>query len=370
MTRRPRILFLCPYPHGRMPSQRFRFEQYLPILEAHGFEVRQEPFLDEETTRIIHQAGHTPEKVSGVLRGFVRRVALLRQARDFDFVFIHLEAAPVGPPVIEAALFAMGKPVIYDIDDLIFVAKTQRANWLAAPFRWRSKVAWTAKHAKSVVGVNPFLVDWARQHNPDTRLIPTTIDPTRHRPAPRAGVSDASEANQTPRLGWTGTRTTAPYLDVIRPALAELERTHRFTLRVVCDRDPGFSLERYEFVPWREATEIEDLWPIDVGVMPVPDDGFSKGKVGFKAIQFSALEIPCVVSDVGSGREVVQDGVTGLVVPNTTDAWVGALRRLLEDAAARRTMGQAARGRVLATYSIPAQTQSYLSLFQDKGTNP
>lgn len=354
-------MFLCQYPHGGSPGQRFRFEQYLPILEAHGFEVRQEPFLDAATTRIIHQPGHTARKVNGVLQGFVRRLALLREARDFDFVFVHLEAAPIGPPLIEAALFAMGKKVIYDIDDLIFVARTQRENRLAAPLRWRSKVAWTAKHAQRVVGVNPFLVEWARQHNPDVRLIPTTIDPSRHRPPPERSPT------KVVTLGWTGTRTTAPYLDVVREALGELDRTHEFALRVVCDRDPGFMLKRYEFIRWAEKTEIEDLWPIDIGLMPVPDDGFSKGKVGFKAIQFSALEIPSVVSDVGSGREVVEDGVTGLVVKNTTEAWVTALRRLLDAPEERRRLGQCARERILATYSIPAQTKSYLSLFQDEG---
>ncbi len=357
MSRRPRILFLCPYPHGGCPSQRFRFEQYLPILEAQGYEVRQEPFFDVATTRIVHHAGHTGTKVGGVLKGFARRLALLREARDFDFVFIHLEAAPIGPPIIEAALFALGKKVIYDIDDFIMVPRTQRVNRLAASLRWRSKVAWIAKRARKVVGVNPFLVDWARQHNPDVRLIPTTIDPSRHRPPPER----TARARTT--LGWTGTRTTARYLEVVREALAELDRTHDFTLRVICDTDPGFALKHYEFVPWREKTEIEDLWPIDIGIMPVHDDGFSKGKVGFKAIQFSALEIPSVVSDIGSGREVVEDGVTGLVVENTTEAWVTALRRLIERPEERRRLGAAARDRILRTYSIPAQTESYLSLF-------
>jgi glycosyltransferase involved in cell wall biosynthesis len=366
-NRKPRILFLAPRPYGTNPSQRFRFEQYLPILEARGYEVREEPFLDEATVRLLSKPGHTREKVGGVLRGFARRMSVLRDARDFDFVFIHLEAAPVGPPIIEAVLFAMGKPVIYDIDDVMFVAKTQRENRLAAPFRFRSKVAWTAKRARTVIGVNPFLVEWAGRHNRDTRLIPTTIDPARHRPAP-----DRSErgAGEVVRLGWTGSKTTAPYLDVAREALAELDRTRDFTLRVICDHDPGFKLKRYEFVPWREKTEIEDLWPIDVGIMPVKDDIVAKGKVGFKAIQFSALEIPCVVSDVGSGREVVEDGVTGLVVPNTVVDWVAALRRLIDDPALRRRMGCAARERVLATYSVPAQTPNYLSLFEDEGMRP
>ena len=364
MNRKPRILFLCQYPHGGSPGQRFRFEQYLSILEAHGYDVRQEPFMDDATRRIINQPGHMASKVTGVLRGFVRRFALLREVRDFDFVFVHLEAAPIGPPVIEAALLAMGKKVIYDIDDLIFVARTQPENRLAAPLRWRSKVAWTARHAHRVVGVNPFLVEWARQHNSEVRLIPTTIDPAHHRPRPHG------TAARLPVLGWTGTRTTAPYLDVVREALDELSRTREFALRVICDRDPGFHLRHYEFVPWREETEIEDLWPIDIGLMPVANDGFSMGKVGFKAIQYSALEIPPVVSDVGSGREVVDDGVTGIVVPNETAAWVAALQRLLDDPDERQRLGKAARAKILGKYSVPAQTENFLGLFTEERTQP
>jgi glycosyltransferase involved in cell wall biosynthesis len=345
-----------------MPSQRFRFEQYMPILEAHGFEVRQEPFLDAETTRIVHKHGHTARKVRGVLAGFARRLALLREMRKFDFVFIHLEATPIGPPWIEAALFAMGKTVIYDIDDLIFAPVATAPNKIVESLRFRSKVAWTARHARRVVGVNPFLVDWARQLNSDSRLIPTTIDPSHHRPPPER------VAGAIPTLGWTGSRTTTLHLDVLREALSRLEQTHEFTLRVICDVDPGFELKRYEFIRWREATEIEDLWPIDIGLMPAADLAVSKGKVGFKAIQFSALEIPCVASDIGSAREVVEDGVTGLVVPNTTTAWTDALVRLIDAPDERRRMGRAARERILATYSIPAQTESYLSLFEDGAT--
>jgi glycosyltransferase involved in cell wall biosynthesis len=359
MTSKKKILILCPAPHGAMPSQRFRFEQYIPALEAHGFEVTQESFLDAETQAILHKPGHTKEKVRGVLFGFVRRVRMLARAPGYDYVFIHLEAAPIGPPVIEAALLALRRRLVYDIDDAIFLARTSKENRLISRFRWRSKVGWLARRSHKVTAVNPYLVEWAKQFNDEVFLIPTTIDPNYHRPAA------VRLHKPRPMLGWTGSRSTMYFLDLIRPALGELAKTRDFTLRVVCDRDPGFpDLPHYEFVRWRQATEIEDLQPMDVGLMPVSDEEFSKGKVGFKAIQYSAMEIPPVVSGVGSGPEVVEHGKTGLVLPNTTEAWVQGLGGLLDDAELRQAMGRAARDKILKRYSVPAQTESYLGLFR------
>jgi len=356
-----RILILCPYPPGTAASQRFRFEQYVPDWREQGYTVEQASFWDEATWRILYRPGHRREKVEGLVRGFLGRLALLRRSGEFDHVFIHLEATPIGPPIVEATLKLLGKRLVYDIDDAIFIPRTSRENRAVSWLRWRSKVGQVARWSDRVIAVNPFLVGWAQQHNPRAALVPTTIDPRyHHRSAGRL-------ENARPVIGWTGTKSTAPFLDLLRPALRELQETHEFTLRVICDVDPGFpDLRRYEFVKWREATEIADLEVLDVGLMPVPDDPFSRGKVGFKAIQYSALEIPPIVSDVGSGREVVQDGVTGLVLPNETGAWRAAIARLLDDPVGRRAMGLAARDYILARYSVPAQRDAYLDLFRSE----
>jgi glycosyltransferase involved in cell wall biosynthesis len=360
MARRPRILILCNYPHGGAPGQRFRFEQYIPALEEAGFDVTQASFWDPSTLAVLYAPGHTLAKISGTLRGLARRVALLPRVAGYDWVFIHLEATPIGPPLIEAMLFLMKKRVVYDIDDAIFIAKTSAVNRLAAPFRWRSKVAWTARHAHRVSAVNPFVESWAASRARRVTRVPTTIDETYHRrrnERPRDGL---------PMIGWTGTFSTARFLDLVRPALRELALRHEFVFRVICDVDPQFpDLPHYEFVRWRRETEIEDLERLDIGLMPVMDEEFSKGKVGFKAIQYGALEIPAVVSDVGSGAEVVADGITGYVVPNQTAAWVERLDTLLSSAELRAQMGRAARPHVLSTYSVTAQTPRYVALFSD-----
>jgi glycosyltransferase involved in cell wall biosynthesis len=358
-TTRGSILILCPYPPGTGPSQRFRFEQYIATLVAHGFDVEQRAFWDEPTWRILYKPGHLLPKLRGLLAGFGRRLGDLARARRADYVFIHLEAAPVGPPLIEWMLFAMRKKIVYDIDDAIFIARTSRENWLASRLRFRSKVGFIAKHAYKVITVNAFLRDWARRYHPQATVVPTTIDPTYHRPLP-----EQRDPARRPVIGWTGTKSTMHYLDLVRPVLTRLAAMRDFDLLVIADDDPGFpELANYRFVPWRKETEIDDLMRIDIGLMPVPDDLWVRGKVGFKAIQYAALEIPAVVSDIGSGRDVVDDGITGRVVPNDEDAWVQALTELIDDPARRRRLGTAARDKILSYYATSAQADTYVRLF-------
>jgi len=167
-------------------------------------------------------------------------------------------------------------------------------------------------------------------------------------------------------LGWTGSYSTAKYLDLVRSALVRLQERYDFEFVVICNYDPGFfELKRYRFVKWRSATEVEDLSGLDIGLMPVPEGTWEKGKVGLKAIQYSALGIVPVVSNVGSGPEVVQDGKTGVVVENSERAWYGALTWLLDNRLRWRTMGHCARQYVLRRYSVAAQAPVYISLFQE-----
>lgn len=137
-----RILFLVPYPPGRAPSQRFRFEQYLDALTAHGHYYHLVPFLSVATWNILYKPGHAAAKALGILGGFARRVGLLFAVPAYDFVFVHREAAPIGPPVFEWVIAkVLGKKIIYDFDDAIWLANTSEANKIAAGVKWHHKVA-------------------------------------------------------------------------------------------------------------------------------------------------------------------------------------------------------------------------------------
>lgn len=357
---RVRALVLCPAPEGRSPGQRFRFEQYFGVLRAAGIDVEVAPFLDARTSSILYAHGSNYNKMAGVLVGFIHRLKLARRFREYDRIFIFREAAPLGPPIIEWLAFRSRKPVVYDFDDAIFIRNVSEANRIIGWLKFPSKVCYVTRRSELVMVCNGYLRDWAAGLNENAVIVPTTVDLDYHRSS-----RDRSQVDGLPVVGWTGSHTTAPYLDLIRPALRELERRREFEFRVICDKDPGFpELKNYRFVPWRLETEIADLDMLDIGVMPVPDGPWERGKVGFKAIQYGAMEIPTVVSATGSGAEVVNHGQTGLVVENSTDAWTHALDRLLADRGNAVRMGREARLRVATKYSTAAQASAYIKVFK------
>jgi len=278
----------------------------------------------------------------------------------YDYIFIYLEASPIGPPIIEFLLVLLKRRIIYDYDDAIFIQRKSSINPFVWMLKWPSKVKYITRHSYKVVVCNRFLQDWASRYNQNTVLIPTTIDPLYHKP-----LNKKHELRSLPVVGWTGSFSNVSYLEIIRPVLKELQKKYDFEFRVICNIDPGFpELKNYRFVKWRLETEIADLGVVGIGLMPVPEGTWGKGKVGFKGIQYSALEIAPVVSSVGSGHEVVEHGKTGFVVDNTESDWYEALERLLKSPNMIVTFGKAARAKILKEYSVPSQANAYISLFR------
>lgn len=356
-----RILFLTPYPAGKAPSQRFRFEQYLDILTAHGHQYRLAPFLSDATWRILYQPGLAMQKGLGILGGFGRRLGHILAAPAYDFVFVHREAAPLGPPVFEWLLTkVLRKRVIYDFDDAIWLANTSEANRIAAGLKFHKKVAsiccWAYKNSCG----NSYLATYARQYNLQAIVNPTTIDTVHLHNQVRDQLGSGPLV-----IGWTGTHSTLKYLHPIVPVLAQLEAEGlEFEFRVISNQPPDFDqpLRSLRFVPWQKATEIPDLLTFHVGLMPLEDDPWAKGKCAFKALQYMALGIPALVSPVGMNTEVVQDNYNGYICQTPAD-WYLRLRQLLLDAAHRQALGKAARATIEQHYSVLANTTNFLNLF-------
>jgi glycosyltransferase involved in cell wall biosynthesis len=353
------ILFLVPYPIGRAPSQRFRFEQYLPVLTLHGHSYRLEPFLTEAAWSILYKPGHVATKVSSILKGFGRRISLLFRVPTYDYIFIHREAAPIGPPWLEWLIAKLlQKKIIYDFDDAIWLANTSEANRIAAKLKWHRKVDsicyWSYKNSCG----NAYLASYARQFNPDTIINPTTID-TVHL---HNQVRDQTVSGRLV-IGWTGTHSTLKYLDQLVPVLAKLEAEGLdFEFRVISNQPPALNLQSLVFVPWRKETEITDLLAFHVGLMPLENDLWAKGKCAFKALQYMALGIPALVSPVGMNTEVVTNDYNGYICDTPAD-WEERLRQLLTRPSLRQQLGARARTTVVERYSVQANTPNFLQLF-------
>jgi glycosyltransferase involved in cell wall biosynthesis len=348
-----KILFLVPYPLGESPSQRFRFEQYFNalLMAGHSYVVRS--FLSSNGWKIIYSKGNAGKKISTIVGGGFRRIWVLFSIAAYDMVFVHREAAPVGPPVFEwiiAKVFR--KKIIYDFDDAIWLTDNTSETAFEKMIRWRSKVGSICKWSFKVSCGNEYLCDYARQFNDNVVLNPTTIDTHYHKP-------QAKPDNHQIVIGWTGSHSTLKYLDEVVPALQKIPRV---VFLIISNSTISLPVPSARNIAWKKETEITDLAQLDIGIMPLPDDEWSKGKCGFKALQYMAMEIPAVVSPVGVNTKIVTNGVDGFVC-GTTAEWITALEKLVNDPALRKKLGAAGRKKVDRDYSVSSNTSNFLSLF-------
>ena len=352
-----RVLALVPGLYDISPSQRYRIEQWEPLLRERGVEITYEPFECPELNLLLYQQGKLTRKMMLVTQGFSRRFSAVKKAKEFDLVYILREAALLGPPVFERMVYKAGVPIVFDFDDAIFVSYRSPTNGYLSYLKFASKTKTICQLASHVMAGNPYLADYAKQVNDRVTVIPTTIDTQRYKvPPPKTSTGPLV-------IGWTGSHSTVQHLDTLRGALKKLSAQEKFRLRVIGTPVYDCPPIDVEAMRWRAKTEVDDLSPIDIGVMPLPEDRWSKGKCGAKALQFMGMGIPTVCSPVGVNSEIIQDGENGFLA-STEDEWVDKLSRPLRSAELRRQLGQAGRTTVEQKYSAISQAPRVYEIFK------
>lgn len=356
-----RVLILTPYPSGEAPNQRFRFEQYISYLNANGICTDYKPFWSKAVWKIFYERGHYFRKSAGLFAGILRRYLLLLRLGKYDFVWIHRETIPVGPAILEFLIARVfRKKIIYDFDDAIWIENYSSANkGVASILKSYKKVGTICRYSFKVTGGNAFLADYARKFNPAAEVIPTTIDTAQHH-----NKIKTAQRREKPVIGWTGTHSTLIQLASIEAELSALQKKNDFELRIICNEDPLFTTVNYKYVEWHKASEIEDLLEFDIGIMPLRNTDWERGKCGFKALQYMALGIPVVASAVGVNQEIIADGENGyLIPPESPEEWQTRLLLLLTDVQLRASTGEKGRQTVIAHYSVESNKEKYLRLF-------
>lgn len=350
------IFFLAPYPKGAAPSQRFRFEQYLDYLKEQGFNYSFHPFYDQKAWETLYAQGKTGVKLFHLLRSFMRRTLLMFQLHRADYIFVHREMSHVGPPIFEwITTKVLRKKFIYDFDDAIWLPNYSEQNAKFQKLKMYKKVFRIMRWANQVTAGNTFLCKKAREFNPHVQFLPTTIDLHYH----------TAEAKKEGKLtiGWTGSHTTAKYLHDLVPVIQELNNKYDFDFLVISNENPGLDLPNLKYIPWEKNSEIKDLNLIDIGIMPLEDSVWTHGKCAFKILQYMALSKACVASPVGANLTVIKEGENALFAQSEKE-WYDALEKLIFDENLRYELGENAFETVKNNYSVMANREKYLSLFQ------
>ena len=351
----PSVLLLSRY--GRLgASSRLRFLDFLPALRAEGIEVTPACLLDDDYLRDLY-AGRRPN-LSRLASSYAHRLKALLDARRFDLVWLEKEALPWLPAWVETA-FLCKVPYVMDLDDAWF-HRYDRHRLGAVRHLLGGKLETLARGSRLVFAGSPYLVDWARRAGGrDVRALPTVVDLDRYPlpgPPPEPPSGPLSSGGPLPpgqafTVGWMGSASTVRYLDQVAGALAGLGDGAR--LRVVGGGAVSLPGVTVETRPWREDDEVAELARFDVGIMPLPDEPWERGKCGYKLIQYMAAGRPVVASPVGVNTTLVEDGVNGFLADSEAD-WTRALRRLADDEGLRVRMGAAGRRMVEDRYSLQA----------------
>ncbi len=360
MSRPLRLLALTQKAEGIAPNQRFRIEQWAPHLaREHDILVEYEPFESPALTEVLYQPGQVARKAALTLRDAWRRRAERARVRDFDAVLVLREASLLGGAWVERWIARQGVPLIYDFDDAIWLWDRRSVNGVMTLARFPWKVAEICRLASAVTVGNTYLADFARRHNAHVALVRTSIDVDRFTRMPEP----PGEAPFT--LAWTGSHSTLPHLETLRPALETLGRRVPTRLRVVCDVAPAaFDGVELDFRRWTPSSEASDLAAAHVGLMPLPDTPSAQGKCGCKALQYMAVGRAAVVSPVGINREIVRDGENGCWA-TTTEQWVTQLELLARSPALRARMGAEAHATVHDGFTAQASARAFAAVLRD-----
>lgn len=356
----PKILFIVSHRPGRSPSQRFRFEQYLSILKSNGYDYRFSYLLNQQDDKYFYSPGNYVRKIFIVLKSAVRRFRDVLQANQYDIIFVQREAFMTGSSFFERMFSRSRAKLIFDFDDAIWLQDVSEANKNLKWLKDTSKISRIIGYSDLIVAGNPYLSTYAKQYNEKVVIIPTTIDTDEYA---LRGID--RKMSDRVVIGWSGSITTIKHFEFAVPVLKKIREKYgdKVEFRVIGDaryRNESLGITGQA---WNRETEVADLSAFDIGIMPIPNDDWSKGKCALKGLQYMALEIPAVMSPVGVNTEVIQDGINGFLASDETE-WVEKLSRLIEDPGLRSRLGIAARKTVVDTYSVQAQTPAYFKAME------
>jgi glycosyltransferase involved in cell wall biosynthesis len=337
------LKILCLTKYDRLgSSSRVRLMQYEPYLRGSGIECTISPLFTDEYLKTLYASGKRPLK--NIMWSYMRRITSLATCKNYDLIWIEKEILPYFPPVLERVLKELRIPYAVDFDDALFHQYDMHDSGLVRKLLG-NKIAIVMKHASLVMAGNAYLAKYAEQAGATrVEVVPTTVDIMRY-------AEGSQSKGEHSSIVWIGSPKTAKYLTYLTDTLRDI--CWRYSAKVILiGADIRHDLpECFESIRWEEATEVDNLRRGTVGIMPLPDEPWERGKCGFKLIQYMACSLPVVASPVGVNNDIVEHGYNGYLASGRAD-WAHFLSLLLENDKLRYEMGKRGREKAEREYSM------------------
>jgi glycosyltransferase involved in cell wall biosynthesis len=337
-------------------SSRLRHMQYVEPLRAAGIKANVSPFFDHHYLSRLYSGQTT---LSQVIAAYGRRVKQLWRTGKVDVLWLEKEALPWLPWGIEGALLPKGVPLVVDYDDAVFHNYDLHHSGLVRRFMGQ-KLDKLMARASLVTAGNPYLAMRARSAGAArVEIVPTVVDLKSYTPRP------APELGADVRIGWIGTPSTwTEYMEPMMPLLSRAAQEAGARILAVGAGQAAKTHPLLDNLAWSEEAEVSLIHQMDIGIMPLSDTPWARGKCGYKLIQYMACGIPVIASPVGVNADIVEQGVNGFLATTDTE-WREALAVLLHDPVLRRRMGAAGRKKVEEHYTLQVWGPRVASLLRD-----
>lgn len=352
-----KVLFFVVYPEINAGS-RYRVYKYLPYLDKQNVDYRVCPPMSNKLFQYLYQTSNPVKKILFYLITYLVRMRDLTKVRNYDMIFIHQGFCYLGPPILEYLVAKLNHNIIFDIDDAHF-SKPVFATGLGARFHDRDRIAKLCKLSKQIIVSVNYIKQYVQEFNPNVVVIPTSIDIKRY-------TLKDYKANNNPSviIGWVGTASGLVYLQDLEDVFQKLSQLYNIILKIISSQTITMKNVDFIYRKWSLENEISDLQSLDIGIMPLANTEFEKGKGGFKVIQYMGVGVPVVCSPVGINAEIVQDGINGYLT-NTRKEWFKKLSLLIENEHLREKIGRKGRESIHDKFTIEANVKTFVQVIKN-----
>ncbi len=352
-----KILFVAHHRLDRSPGQRYRFEQVFDYLESKGLECTLANIISEEDEYSLYHSNNIIRKIWIGIKSYKKRILDLLNTNNFDLIVIYREALPTRTTFFEKAVSKKNIPILFDFDDAIWIKDVSSVNKKISWFKDENKIERLLPLCDHITCGNEYLAKYASKFNSNVTIIPSSVDTKLYR-------SLNKKANGVVKIGWVGSHTTVKHFESITPVFKKLKSRYAdgIEFTVIGDENYVNNDLNIKGVRWENKNEVELFNSFDIGVMPLPNNDWTKGKCGMKGLLYMSVGIPTVMSNVGMNQEIVNHGENGFLA-SAEKEWIQILSKLIEDKKLREKIGKEGRKTVLDKYSKDSVKEKYYQLY-------